>query len=393
MKILVVCNYYQPQFAYAESMIAKNLVALGHTVEVITGNRYFPFPNYEDTVKTILGDRVTPVGIQKSNSLTVTRKKNYFDLFARSFFFGIAKKIKEYKPQIVIVFGISTPACIQVALAKKSMSFTFIAVDSHLPSELFSGNIFLKKVVYGLFRIFFANLISENIDKPIAVQEDTRGVITNIYGVTKKVQLISHGTDAQLFSFSKKVRESTRKKLGIGNRDFVIIYVGKLIPSKGVHLLFEAFGLLSSKHKKMSITLLLVGAGPNEYQLECINKVPKEYQNNCIFTGMQLQQTLPTFYSASDVAVWPLQESLAMVDAAAMSLPFIANHTLGARERIANNNALLYKKGDVHDLSTKIEDLMTNEKKRISMGTAGRELVEKNFSWKMRAQAYIKGFT
>ena len=44
-----------------------------------------------------------------------------------------------------------------------------------------------------------------------------------------------------------------------------------------------------------------------------------------------------------------------MNDAASCSLVFIANHKIGARLRLSNNNALLYKAGNSADLAKKIE--------------------------------------
>lgn len=115
MKILIVCNYYQPQFGYSESKIAESLVSLGHTVEILTGDSYFPFPDYDSTVKAVLGPRKVGVGKTTLHKIPVTRQRTYLEFFARSLFFGIKEKIVEYHPDVVIVFGISTPACVQVA--------------------------------------------------------------------------------------------------------------------------------------------------------------------------------------------------------------------------------------------------------------------------------------
>ncbi len=389
MKILIVCNYYQPQFGYSESKIAESLVSLGHTVEILTGDSYFPFPDYDSTVKAVLGPRKVGVGKTTLHKIPVTRQRTYLEFFARSLFFGIKEKIVEYHPDVVIVFGISTPACVQVALAKKSHHFTFLAVDSHLPSEFQSGNQLIKNSFYAAFRFFFSKLINTSLDVPIAVQEDTTPIIKKYYGVTKKCALISHGTDCDFFKPSSQQKKTQRKRMKISESAFIVLYTGKIIPSKGVHLLCEAFSILKSKYAKNDLHLVLVGDGPSEYKESCL-KACKKYTKLVHITGMLPQTELPSFYAASDVAVWPLQESLAMLDAAASQIPFIANDTLGARERIKNDNALLYKVGNVIDLAKKIELLMINPKLKEKMGIAGRTLVESKFSWKQRAQEYVR---
>ena len=95
------------------------------------------------------------------------------------------------------------------------------------------------------------------------------------------------------------------------------------------------------------------------------------------------------YYSAADVAVWPLQESLAMNDAAACGLPFIANDELGDKERTSANNTLLYIKGDSIDLQQKLLYLLENKTQRIAMGKRGRDLMKKKFSWDILAERYL----
>ena len=57
MKIVHVCDYIQPQLGYQEYYLAKEHAKMGHEVTVITSDRYYPFPNYENTAEKILGDR------------------------------------------------------------------------------------------------------------------------------------------------------------------------------------------------------------------------------------------------------------------------------------------------------------------------------------------------
>lgn len=393
MKCLLICNYFQPKIPYAESQIAHALQQLGHQVEIITGDRYFPFPNYQETVQSILGPRQLVAGEKTEQGLTVERKKIYLEFFARTLYSGIQQKIESYKPDVVICFGLTTPGTIQACWSKIQASkknttkpFSLIGVDSHLPSEFNSGNILFKKLFYTVFRFFFSQLLSNQLDKVIAVQEGTLEIIKQYYGLTKKIELVSHGTDLNSFRLDKDAGHKIRQKFGFKNSDFVLIYTGKIIPSKGIDILIKAFEKVSRKYP---VSLLLVGAGPAEYINSIMLSLSKNVQKNIIITGFKDYKELYKYYSAADAAVWPLQESLAMIDAASCSLPFIANHTLGAKERVANDNALLYKQSDDTDLAHKIEYLYQNPKLRKEMGQRGRQLVETSFSWQKVAERYL----
>jgi len=79
-----------------------------------------------------------------------------------------------------------------------------------------------------------------------------------------------------------------------------------------------------------------------------------------------------------------------MNDAAACALPFIANNEIGTEVRVSSSNALLYKKGDSHDLALKIESLISDKSLAYRMGQAGRRLAETKLSWSMIAPEYLQ---
>jgi glycosyltransferase involved in cell wall biosynthesis len=133
----------------------------------------------------------------------------------------------------------------------------------------------------------------------------------------------------------------------------------------------------------------LVGNGNSSYiqHLQSLLLDPSHLH----FVDAVLMHKLPPYYSLADLAVWPLQESTSMNDAASMSLPFIANDRLGARLRISNKNALLYKQGNVEDLSKKILWMIQHPVERKKMGKRGRALAVSQLSWRKIAEAYLKG--
>lgn len=389
MKILIAISYFQPDIGYAESKLAEQLTAQGHTVEVVTSNYYFPFPDFSSSVSSVLPSRSVKPGRKRLNGYWINRKKQLFEIFARSLFFGVSDDLTRFQPNIVLAFGVTAPITLQLAQLKKDYKYKLFAIDSHLPSELESGNRFVKHVFYYFFRQVFSNFLNKNLDRVIALQEATKGIIKNVYGISKSVQLIPHGSDLNEFNFDKKARTKIRLANNWNEQDFVIIYTGKVIPSKGIELLFKAFNsLLNGGYK---VRLLIVGDGSREYTDECLSFLEVKYHQNVRWQGFIKQSLLYKYYSAADVAVWPLQESLAMNDAAACMLPFIANDQIGATLRVSNKNALLYTQGDSNDLATKIEYLYKHSSARKKMGQRGRELIEQKLSWQKLATRFIDG--
>lgn len=387
MKILLVSDYFQPKIGYTKVQVSKHLSEMGHTVKVLTSDRYFPFHNYEATTKKILGERIRIIGTHKENGFLVERKPILLEAFTRVFIPDLKASIRAFNPDQVIVVGISTFTCFQVAQLKSELGFKLIIADSHLPSEFNSGNNIFKNIFYDIFKLLFTPTISKAADKVIAIQDKTVDIIKNVYGITKPIFVVPNGTDTKIFRFSKKYNETIRKELNIPQKSNVLIYTGKIIQQKGVDLLFTSFSRLIKKYK--NIHLILVGSGPEDYISTCKQKVSKKELNNIHFIGFLDQNELFKYYSAADIAVWPLQESLAMNDAAACKLPFIANNTMGDKTRISNDNALLYKKNNIKDLTKQIELLLKNPILRKKMGENGRKLMVEKLSWKKIAEQYI----
>jgi glycosyltransferase involved in cell wall biosynthesis len=388
MNILIVSDYFQPIIGYAKVQVARSLLRQGHTVKIVTSDRYFPFHNYQDTAQKLLGRRIQKSGDRKEQGFTVERKKTVIELFARVYFRGIDATLHRFKPDVVIVFGMSSPSAIQVARLKKQYNnFKFVCVDSHLPSELLLGNVFIKKLFYGLFRLFFAQLLNQTIDTAIAQQDKTVEVIRDWYGIKNKIAIVPNGTDTNKFIFSVSERKKIRQEYNVPLSAFVIIYTGKCIKQKGLDLLFKAFAVFAEKH--IDAWLLVVGNGSEEYVQYCTELLSPTTLHRYIAVDFQEEDLLYKYYSAADVAIWPLQESLAMNDAAACELPFIANNTMGDTTRISNKNALLYKRASVRDLVSKMEYLYLHPTERKAMGKRGRKLMVKKLSWDTIARDYI----
>lgn len=387
MKILYVVDYYQPQLGYSEYFIPQELKRKGHKVTILTSNYYYPFPNYTDTAGKILGPRQQAAGTFKLDGIEVIKEPLVLEIFTRAIFRNHEKHVRRLRPDLVIVNKSAGFNTIRMAQLKPKYGYRYISYDAHLPSGFLAvGNQYAKEIFYWLFRVFFASLINTQADALVAVQEDTTIIMERYYG-QKNIVHIPLGTDTRRFKFDRSAGKKIRSKLKIKSRDFVVIYTGKIIQTKGVILLFKALNTLWSKGLK--IHLVLVGNGNQEYMAECYDQVDSQYHDFIHHVGFTQNKDLYKYYSAANVGVWPLEESTAMNDAAACELPFIANHTIGARVRLSNKNALTYKKGNVADLAKKIKYLYSHPTQTKQMGKRGKALIDTKLSWSRIVDQYL----
>jgi glycosyltransferase involved in cell wall biosynthesis len=182
------------------------------------------------------------------------------------------------------------------------------------------------------------------------------------------------GVDTELFHpvaapDEAEARRELRKRLGFGEEEIICIYSGRFTPDKNPLLLARAIAELNRAGEPFRG--LFVGHGA---QGEEIARCP-----GCTVHPFVPVGELAAFYRASEIGIWPTQESMSMLDAAACGLPVIANDRMGAPERL-EGCGLQYRLDDTGDLAEKIRSLRGAEM-REKLGSHGARRMKEEYSW------------
>jgi glycosyltransferase involved in cell wall biosynthesis len=94
---------------------------------------------------------------------------------------------------------------------------------------------------------------------------------------------------------------------------------------------------------------------------------------------------LARLYRACDIAVWPRQESMSMLDAAATGLPLIVSAAIGESARVSGNGAF-YDENDPATMAGVLTSLASRPD-RQRLGAAGRAKMIEHFSWTLIAKS------
>ncbi len=185
----------------------------------------------------------------------------------------------------------------------------------------------------------------------------------------QKIILLPYGVT--LRHFEPKRPEQERVKGG-----FRVLFVGQIVPLKGIHHLVQAFTRLRFPRSE----LIIVGQGDVRYQALLNRLVGRDASVR--FTGQLTQAELWAYYQSADVFVLPtLSEGSALVvyEAMAAGLPVVTTPNAGSvvREGV---DGLLFPACDVDALQDKIQYLYQNPHARIAMGNSARERV-REFTW------------
>jgi glycosyltransferase involved in cell wall biosynthesis len=316
MKILHITNYYQEGFGYQENCLIASQKKLGHNVRIITSDYYFPFPNYDRTMKPFLGNRKKGNGNFKDKGVVLIRKKSILSNSRPGFiYFSIAREVFDFYPDIVHVYGVTNTWLPQLVNVQKKVKFKlFIDVHQDFSVENYSGGLF-GNTFYFLWRLYHKKLaINSNVNKYLPITEQSSEWLEHRLGVPIDMHKISPlGVDLSMMSFTSE-GEKLRKKWGAKNK-LVIVNAGKQYKEKKIHWVIEIICRLSECN--IDVFLVLIGSADESYDALINKKLSKLSKSSWIRLPFQNREELQKIYSASDVGIWPgipsntIQEAMA----------------------------------------------------------------------------------
>ncbi len=169
-----------------------------------------------------------------------------------------------------------------------------------------------------------------------------------------------------------------------------LIFVGNLIPGKGVNYLIEALFRIAQKETCFSLTV--IGAGSERASLA--QKV-KEYalQDVVHFIGSVPPDHIVDWMNQSDCLVLPsLWEGMpnVVLEAMASGLPVIATDLPGIREILVDGKSgFLFRSKDVSELSVKLLQIIQDPGLRVRLGKNGQDTISKmGLGWAETAKLY-----
>lgn len=170
--------------------------------------------------------------------------------------------------------------------------------------------------------------------------------------------------------------------------DKTILYVGRLVYSKGVWDLVKAFEIYQNKSKDSK--LILLGDGPIKEELEsyCTEK-----SLNCTFEGFIQQNKIYPYYSEADIFVLCSHHDnnpLVLLEALASGLPIVVSDAVGSVNDVVKQgiNGYSFPDGDINELSKIFIKVLGNSnlQKKLSEGA---KITSKNFTVEKTLQSFV----
>jgi len=404
-------NEYPPNIVGGLGEHAKNLgrelTRLGHDISLFTVNN-----GSQDTRKISGGIDVNRVLVLDSNDIIPsvvsddlrrwgTGIRDFSEIFLYNIlsahkFVNVLIKNEGYKFDIIYVHDwLSAPAGI---IAKRN---TDLPLVFHVHSTEWG-----RKGGYGSKTISdFERKAAETADLTITVSNAMYEDLMGHGFPSEKIRVVWNGISTDRYNPEKLKDEeiqSLRNRYGIEPEDKMILFVGRLVPVKGVWNLLQAMTIVAKKHPEAKLVIL--GRGDPGEERRITDMVRAWNLENNVKTRFEFvsEPERILHYAACDMAVFPsLYEPFGIVclEAMAMAKPVVAGArgVSGFREQVipsGEEQTGLHVNGeDPTDIGEwGIIPLLDDPEGAKEMGKRGRERAKEYFSWEKAAKSTLEIF-
>ena len=267
-----------------------------------------------------------------------------------------------------------------IAIITKYLYFGKLKVvcTSHGGDMYCFNGFFLKKL-----KVFFLN----RCDHITVVSTAMKNDLISWGGDEKKISVISMGVDLKnTFTEGNQINKKQNSAL----------FVGRLVPKKGVHVLVKAAAV--AKERNAPFQLDIIGAGPERKSLEKL-VIDAKIQDYVNFLGPRKHDDLPEIFRSYSVTCIPSitadsgdKEGLGLVTIEAMGCgcTVVASDFEAVHDVVEHGKTgIIIPQNDAITLAEAITDLFSNENKQKILAENGRNYVLQKYDWKNISGKYI----
>lgn len=314
MKIGLFTDSYPPYINGVSTSVENlrnALIKLGHTVYVVTVNDSMTNINY-DKNENILKIPGIP-----------TKIYNY--RFSNIHSIKAMKIIKKWNLDIIhshTEFGIGIFARIIAKKYKIPLIHTYHTLYEDYTHYINHGH--FDKYTKSLIKKITKYYCEKTANHTIVPTDKIYKLFKEKYKINKNISIVPSGINTDKFlkeNISSEKIKKIKKKIGIKNGDFIILFVGRLASEKNTEFLIKCQKKLLEKSKH-SIKLLIVGDGPDKEKYISLAKKIDIY-DNIIFTGAVPQEDIQNYYHIANIFVtasYTETQGLTVIEAIASNL-------------------------------------------------------------------------
>lgn len=218
---------------------------------------------------------------------------------------------------------------------------------------------------------FGEKVAAKYADEIIVLSESVQKYFMDIYG--RKTVFIPNGVKRPVIREPRLIKE----KFGL-EKDSYILFLGRLVPEKGISYLIEAFKQIDTDKK------LVIAGGSSDTNgfLRDLKKLAKD-DEKIIFTGFVQGQLLEELYSNAYVYVLPSDLEgmpLSLLEAMSYGNCCVVSDIAECAE-VVEDKAVVFRKSNVEQLREKLQDLCEHPEKVQSYKNSASDFICQKYNW------------
>ena len=355
-------------------------------------------PEIEITV--VVPKKWQPGGVQNKTIISEYRDQGNFKIVPISNFSQNHQGLLTFGADLITLLKNFRPQIIQVEQASRGLAYTEMIILNKL-LDLKAKNLFFTWWTLPYELKFPVSLLEKfNLDHSdgiIAGNQDGADILRH-RGYHKRIKVMPQlGVDTRVFYPAKQPELASN--LGINGDDFVIGFVGRFVPEKGLLTLMKSLTTMVDKPWK----LLLVGRGElkeemmkiareNNFieRLIIVESVPHHQVANYINLMSTLVLPSETTYKFKTLTAvgWKEQFGHVLIEAMACKVPVIGSNS-GEIPYVIDNAGLVFPEGDFSALTSCLIQLLNDPILQQDIGYKGYEKVMLRYTNQALAQEQL----
>ena len=218
---------------------------------------------------------------------------------------------------------------------------------------------------------FGETVAAKNADEIIVLSESVQKYFNDTYG--RKTIFIPNGVNKPVIREPRLIQE----KFGL-DKDSYILFLGRLVPEKGISYLVEAFKQIDTDKK-----LVIAGGSSDTNEFLCDLKKLAKNDERIIFTGFVQEQLLEELYSNAYVYVLPSDLEgmpLSLLEAMSYGNCCVVSDIAECAE-VVEDKAVIFPKSSVVQLREKLQDLCDHPEKVKLYKVSASDYICQKYNW------------
>ncbi|VVB83561.1 Trehalose synthase [uncultured archaeon] len=375
MRIAHINMFFLPTFGGVEQVmyeLAKRQVQEGHEVHIFCcdSDKNLKIEKKEDIIEGIY----------------VHRFPYWFRLSLNTFIWpSLLWRFRNYGKFDVVHTHVSGHAYILFAGVLCKMRKIKHIHTTHCPWTDSSFRPWILKPFLFLNDLFFNKFSFSFIDKIIAITPWEIETLKKYVEDKDKITIIPNGVDKILY---KQVKNNEFKKKNNIKEKYLVLFFGRLNPTKGPEVLARAAINITKQRKDIFFAWI----GPDEGKAEEVKRLIKNFPNMRYFGPIKGKENIAEMYQAADVYVLPSYREglpLTLFEAMASGLPIIASPVNGVPyEMKKDENGFFSNYQDIESLEKNILRIINNP--RLAEKISKNNIVKsKDYSWEDIYKKYM----